>query len=70
MIKITDYKGCTHFVAHGAIAKLSEVGLSSQWRGIRCIVKLFDGSVIETGDTVDRIAAAVAQQHAEKDMSK
>lgn len=62
MIKITDYKGCVHFVARDAIAKLSEAGVSSQWHGIRCIVKLFDGSVIEAGDAVDRIAAAVAQQ--------
>lgn len=62
MIKITDYKGRTHFVAADAIAKVSEAGASSQWHGIRCIVKLFDGSVIEAGDTADWIAAAVAQE--------
>lgn len=62
MIKITDYKGNTHFVAHNAVAKLSETGASSQWHGIRCIVKLFDGSVIESSDTADYIASLIVQQ--------
>lgn len=60
MIKITDYKGRTHYVSPSAIAKISEAGVSSQWHGIRCIVKCFDGSIIEAGDTADEIAAAIA----------
>ena len=64
MIKITDYKGRTHYVAPSAIAKISEASVSSQWHGIRCIVKCFDGSVIEAGDSADQIALAIAQREA------
>lgn len=60
MIKITDYKGRAHYVAPSAIAKISEACTSSQWHGIRCIVKCFDDSIIEAGDTADQIAAAIA----------
>lgn len=60
MIKITDYKGRTHYVAPSAIAKISEASVSSQWHGIRCIVKCFDDSIIEARDTADQIAEAVA----------
>lgn len=60
MIKITDYKGRTHYVAPSAIAKISEAVASSQWHGIRCIVKCFDNSIIEAGDTADQIAEGLA----------
>lgn len=56
MIEIRDYQGRTHYVAPGAIAKISEASTSSQWHGIRCYVQCFDGSVIEAGDTADKIA--------------
>ena len=59
MIKIIDYKGREHYVAPGAIAKLTEAGTSSQWHGIRCFVKLFDGTTIESGYTADYIADSI-----------
>ena len=62
MIKITGYNGRTHYVDAAAIAKISEAGVSSQWHGIRCIVKCFDGSVIEAGDSADQIALAIIAQ--------
>lgn len=62
MIEITDYKGLKHYVAPSAIAQISEASASSQWHGIRCYVKLFDGTVIESGDTADRIVAATEKE--------
>jgi hypothetical protein len=59
MVKIIDYNGKTHYVAADAVAKISEAGVSSQWHGIRSIVKCFDGTVIEAGDTADVIAKSI-----------
>ena len=61
MIKIFDYKGKTHYLAPGAIASLTEASTSSQWHGIRCIVKCFDGSVIEANQSADIIAAEISK---------
>lgn len=61
IVTITDYQGRSHYLAPEAIARISEAGVSSQWHGIRCVVKCFDGSVIEAGDTADRIAAAIRE---------
>ncbi len=59
MIEIRDYKGISHYVARDAIATVTVAATSSQWHGIRAYVKLFDGSIIESGDTADMILASM-----------
>lgn len=61
MIKITDYRGRTHYLHPDAIAKLSEAAVSSQWHGIRCVVTCFDKTVIEACNTVDMIVAELVK---------
>jgi hypothetical protein len=50
----------THYVAPSAVARITEAGLSSQWHGIRSIVRLFDGSVIECSEVASDIRNQVA----------
>lgn len=59
MVKIIDFNGRTVYAAPDAVASITEAGASSQWHGIRSIVKLFDGRVIEAQEEAGRLAAAV-----------
>lgn len=53
-------RGCiTHHVQPQAIARITETGPSSQWHGIRAIVKLFDGDILEVEETADSVRALV-----------
>jgi hypothetical protein len=61
MIKITDVNGHAHYLAPEAIARVQQTGPSSQWHGIRSIVKTFDLQTIEAQETADEIALAVAK---------
>lgn len=47
MFKITDTSGLAHYVAAENVARVTEASTSSRWHGIRSIVRLFDGAVIE-----------------------
>lgn len=64
MIELVTYDGHTMFVAPSAIASVTEAGTSSQWHGIRSIVRLFDGKAIEASQTaqwvVEQIRRAAA----------
>lgn len=64
MIELRDLHGHRRFVAADAIASITEAGASSQWHGIKCIVKLFDGSVIECGDECAKVAEMVRNERA------
>lgn len=55
MVKIRDLSGKTHALAPTAIAQLVEAGASASWHGIRTFVKLFDGTTIESTDTLNYI---------------
>ena len=57
MVRIRDLNARQHSIARDAIAQLSEAGPSAGWHGIRTFVKLFDGSTIESTDTLDFIEA-------------
>lgn len=59
MVEITDYNGRAHYLAVKAIAQVSEAGPSSQWHGIRSLVKTFDGKTIESSETAFDIAQKV-----------
>jgi hypothetical protein len=57
MIKITDINGRSHFLSPNDIARITEAGVSSQWHGIRAIVKTMNGCTIEASETAVEIAA-------------
>ena len=61
MIKLTDYNGRDHYLAPEAIARVTEAGVSSQWHGIRSIVRTFDGQTLEVRDTPEEIAGQVRE---------
>jgi hypothetical protein len=61
MIKITDINGHAHYLAPEAIARVTQTGTSSQWHGIRAIVRTFDLQNIEAQESADEIALAVAK---------
>ena len=52
--------GCiTHHVNPKAIARITEARPSSQWHGIRAIVKLFDGEILEVEETAGAVMSLV-----------
>lgn len=53
----------THHVAASNIARITEAGASSQWHGIRAIVKLFDGDVLEVEETASEVRAMVDKEN-------
>lgn len=59
MIRITDSEGTDHYVAPANIARVVVAGTSSQWHGIRSIVKMFDGATIEAQQEAQAIADQV-----------
>ena len=60
MIKLIDIEGRAHYVSPANIARVTEPGASSQWHGIRSIVRLFDGDVIEAQQSAAEVIAAVS----------
>ena len=50
----------THYVAPANIARITEAGTSSQWHGIRSLVRLFDGAVLECSEVAADIAKELA----------
>lgn len=59
MIRLSTSCGI-EFVAAENIARITEAGVSSQWHGIRAIVRLFDGGVIEARESAQDIARLLA----------
>ena len=62
MIKISAPLGKTTYLHQDAIASITEAGTSSQWHGIKCYVKCFDGTVLECGDTAKEVAEMIAKE--------
>lgn len=62
MIEITNPLGKRTYLATAAIASVTEAGTSSQWHGIKCHVKCFDGTVLECRDTARQIAEKIAKE--------
>jgi hypothetical protein len=68
MIKLrtpTSSGSTTHYVAPENICRITEAGASSQWHGIRSIVRLFDGTTLECSEDVEAIYAAVEKVRGE-----
>lgn len=45
----------THYVSPKNIARVTEAGVSSQWHGIRSIVRTLDGAVLECSEPAAQI---------------
>ena len=65
MIKLTSRTSSgdrTHYIQPDAIARMTEAGASSQWHGIRTIVKTFDGDVLEVSEDIQHIVKMLQQE--------
>lgn len=58
MVEATTISGEKVYLAPSAIAEVWEAGASSQWHGIRALIKTFDGRTIEVRETASEIARA------------
>ena len=67
MIELNDSYGRKVFLASSAIAEIREAGPSSQWHGIRCYVKTFDGRTIEVRETAQEVARMTATPHTQEE---
>lgn len=61
VIRLTDLDGRSHYLAPNATAQVSEAGASSQWHGINCYVKTFDGKTIECQESAREVARMMQQ---------
>lgn len=67
MIRLTTpHSGLAHYVAPDNIARISEAGTSSQWHGIRSIVRLVDGGVLECCEDASSISKSIEAHDAMK----
>lgn len=66
MIKVTDMNGKAHYLSPANIARVTEAGASSQWHGIRAVVRTFDGATLEAQETAASIAKAIEQGDAKE----
>ena len=48
-------------------AKVTEAGTSSQWHGIRAVVRLFDGSIIESSEGLAVLQLQIDQVQTRQD---
>ena len=55
MITVHDRSGMKHSLASSAIARISPTEASSRWHGIRSVVVLHGGHMIESSDEVEAI---------------
>lgn len=62
MIKITNPEGIVTYLHPDAIASITEAGSSSQWHGIKCYIKCFDGKTLECCDLAQEIAAMLTKE--------
>ena len=57
MINVQDINGRCHLLNTEAISRVTEAGASSQWHGVRTIIRMIDGSIIESRSTINEIGA-------------
>lgn len=62
MIELRGIDGRKHYLAPAAIARVTEAGVSSQWHGVRSIVRTFDGDTLEVSETPEEIAKQVREE--------
>ncbi len=61
MIRVTDINGCEFYLAATNIASINVAATSSQWHGVRSIVSLFDGGLIECQQEARHVARLIAE---------
>lgn len=61
IINVQDINGRCHMVNTDAIARVTEAGASSQWHGVKTIIKFIDGSVIEARSTMNEISSQLSE---------
>lgn len=54
-VEVTDINGKKHFFTSGAIAQVSEAGVSQRWHGIQANLKLFDGTTLEVRESAQEL---------------
>lgn len=60
MIKLTNIDGRRVLVAPHEIASVTEAGTSSQWHGIKSIVRMSSGKTIEAQESLREIETALS----------
>lgn len=60
MIRLTLSGGAAVWLAPSAVAEIVEAGASSQWHGIKAVVRTFDRRILEVQERASDIAARVA----------
>ena len=65
IVRLHNPEGRCLFLASDFIAQVSEAGASSQWHGIRSIVKTKDGKVLECGDTAEEVSKKIEAVNAQ-----
>lgn len=58
MLKITNTNGLTTYVPIQLVESITEAGTSSQWHGIRSIIKTTKGNTYECRETAESMQAA------------
>ncbi len=56
MIKVYHYKGGEVILNESEIVSIERAGTSSQWHGIRSVITMSTGKVIESGSSVEDIS--------------
>ena len=69
MISLRNFNGRTELLHVDSVARVTEAGPSSKWHGIYAVVKLFDGSSIESANTVEEILRLIEAEKATKSQS-
>lgn len=62
MLKLHTPEGRAVYLHPDAIAEVHQAGASSQWHGIRSIVRTFDKRFLELNESADEIARQLAVQ--------
>ncbi len=55
LIKTHDYRGTDVLLNTDAVISIVEASTSSQWHGIRSIIHLLNGKVVECGERVSTL---------------
>ena len=62
MIAVTSIAGVKHHIAPAAFLDVHDPADSQAWHGVRAIVRLTDGRVIEATQTVAELMRALQEQ--------
>lgn len=61
LIRTTDVYGNRVLISSVAVSSVAEASVSSQWHGIRSVIRMMDGRVIESRDDYRTIEDQMTQ---------